>query len=76
MFLIFGLGPNKIEQKIDTKPTHCNRCNNETKWLYVKKTSWFSLFFLPVIPIQTRYYKSCPICREKYRIEKIEYTRK
>ncbi|MEG0176766.1 zinc-ribbon domain-containing protein [Anaerorhabdus sp.] len=71
MFVIFG---TKITQKIlgYEKKIRCGRCNNVTPWQIVKVTNWFSLFFIPIFPLSTKYYEICPICHGATPITKSE----
>lgn len=50
----------------------CTNCNNVSNWQLVKLTLWFSLFFIPIIPIKSEYYEVCPICGGEVRITKEE----
>lgn len=54
---------------------HCNRCNNDSNWRLQRTTSWFTLFFIPVIPYRRVYYVYCPICHWTTEIPKEEAKR-
>jgi hypothetical protein len=41
----------------------CNHCHNEEYWVLNRITKWFTLFFIPVIPLENKYFLSCPICQ-------------
>ncbi|HEV7449468.1 MAG TPA: zinc-ribbon domain-containing protein [Candidatus Paceibacterota bacterium] len=41
----------------------CDHCNNEEFWTLVRRTTWFTLFFIPVIPYKTEWLLLCPICK-------------
>ncbi len=71
MFVIFG---TKSTQKIVAQEgkIRCGRCNNISNWVVIKVTNWFSLFFIPIIPLSVRYYEQCPICRGLTQITKEE----
>lgn len=56
-----GIRP-KINKIGETKKYECGRCHNVEKWDVYEKRTWFSLFFLPVIPLHTTYFEQCPIC--------------
>lgn len=62
MFFIFGWG--KLTKKIvgPMFERTCNYCNNTSIWQLSKDRTWFTLFFIPVIPYKTRYSISCPHC--------------
>jgi len=41
----------------------CDHCNNEEFWGLSRRTTWFTLFFIPVIPYKTEWLLTCPICK-------------
>lgn len=48
----------------------CERCHNTNPFQILKVTSWFTLFFIPIIPYRTEYFIMCPICSYGYGIPK------
>ena len=40
----------------------CRHCNNQAQWVLIKITSWFTLFFIPIIPYSSTQYLICPVC--------------
>ncbi|GHT93979.1 hypothetical protein FACS1894122_10100 [Alphaproteobacteria bacterium] len=60
MFIIFGT--KVTEKNVGTFQIGCGVCRREDVLDVVKVTTWFSLFFIPTIPIKRRYYLKCPIC--------------
>lgn len=40
-----------------------------------KETQWFSLFFIPTIPLSTKYLLQCPICHASENLSKDEFER-
>ena len=40
----------------------CQHCGRVYAPSYVKYVSWFHLEFIPLIPYETTYFKSCPVC--------------
>ncbi|MEE3487413.1 MAG: zinc-ribbon domain-containing protein [Bulleidia sp.] len=61
MFLLFGISP-KTTVIGETKPYTCGRCRYEGPWKILKIQNWFSLFFIPLFPVSTRYIEQCPRC--------------
>lgn len=61
--IIFGWGHQTIKNIGPTFKNHCNHCNNEDYWTLTKYTTWFTLFFIPVIPYSIKYFLSCPVCQ-------------
>ncbi len=60
--IIFGYRAGKRKDLGEALPVRCPRCNNSTFYRYMSVTSWFSLFFIPVIPLKRRDYLVCPVC--------------
>ena len=54
---------------------HCNSCNNDSNWKLRRTTSWFTLFFIPVIPYRRVYYVYCPICHWTAKVPREEAKR-
>jgi hypothetical protein len=61
--IIFGWGHQTIKHFGPTFKNHCSHCNNEEYWTLTRYTTWFTLFFIPVIPYSATYFLSCPICQ-------------
>jgi len=74
MFIIWGFRQSKKELGI-VGFFHCNRCNNDSEWRLLKIVSWFTVFFIPLIPYRTKYYAYCPICHDASAISKEEAQR-
>jgi len=51
----------------------CGRCNNRTARKIVKLTTWFTLFFIPIIPYKRQYLLVCPICGQAQPLTKAEF---
>ncbi len=61
--IIFGWGRQTIKQIGAVFKTLCNHCHNEEYWILARITTWFTLFFIPIIPYSTKYFLSCPVCK-------------
>lgn len=68
MFIFFGWGRQTIKNYGITFEHMCSNCNNEDYWQLVRSTTWFTLFFIPVIPYEQKYFILCPICEYGIRI--------
>ena len=53
---------------------HCNHCGNDGTWKVTKYVSWFTLFFIPIIPYRFRYFVACPICSYGTELTKKQYN--
>lgn len=74
MFIIWGFRKTKKELGI-VGFYHCNRCNNDSNWRLLKIVSWFTIFFIPIIPYRTQYYVYCPVCQSATKVPKEEANR-
>ncbi|MFI7488027.1 zinc-ribbon domain-containing protein [Micromonospora echinaurantiaca] len=68
MFLIFGLR-TKVTQSGVTQQV-CRNCGNHAAQVVTRRSTKFSLFFIPIIPIRTRYLQQCTFCGAQYEIPK------
>lgn len=62
MLFIFGFGYKTTKNLGTLEPKKCDHCNNTVANHKIKVTSWFTLFFIPIIPYSTKHYVICPIC--------------
>jgi len=58
--LIFGLGVKEI--LMATLVFVCETCGNNAAHQLIKRVRRFSLFFIPLFPLSTRYIDSCTAC--------------
>lgn len=63
MFILFGWGHTKNENFGKVLPRKCGNCKNEEYWSLFKISRWFTLFFIPVFPYQTKRFTICPVCQ-------------
>jgi hypothetical protein len=68
MFLIFGI--KRIRRRLATVLAMCGRCSTPAVQVVVRVGTWFSLFFIPVIPLGTKYISTCTLCGESVKIDK------
>ena len=58
--LIFGLGVT--EKLLVTLVFICETCGNNAAHHLIKRVRKFSLFFIPLFPVSTKYVDSCTAC--------------
>lgn len=60
--IIWGWG--KITKKFIGSAFYrtCNHCNTTQSWQLCIIRTWFTLFFIPIIPYKKRYCVTCPNC--------------
>jgi len=62
--IIFGWGHQTRKGYGPTLPLTCPNCNNKVFWHLSHLRVWLTLFFIPVIPYESRYYLLCEICSQ------------
>ena len=67
--IIFGMR-RRAKQHGGCVAASCPRCHNEVVLGYVIVTAYFSLFFIPVIPLSRKRMLMCPICGWQREIPK------
>ena len=72
MIFIAGTQP-KTEKYRAAETKYCFRCNNESRWIVQKTRYFITLFFLPVVPVKTKYTYYCPICGNTFELTGEEY---
>lgn len=60
MFFLFGMrtkskGVGQVERP-------CSKCARPTVHVNIESKRWFTLFFIPVIPLGTSYLNRCGVC--------------
>lgn len=74
MFILFGFGHRTSKSYGSVTQNICANCKNYVKREVVKFTSWFTLFFIPIIPYSTEYALCCPICKRAEQLSKAEFN--
>jgi hypothetical protein len=74
MFIIFGWGKQTLKSFGPVLKYHCDHCHNEKYWVLYCKRTWFTLFFIPVIPYSTEYLMLCPVCRYGVKLTKDKFV--
>lgn len=40
----------------------CGNCGNEEYWKLTRTITWFTLYFVPLVPYSIKHLLSCPVC--------------
>ena len=75
-FIIFGWGRRHIKNIGSTIIQKCSICSHKSYFSLVRSREWFTLFFIPIFPYETKYYLECPVCRNGFEIEDNENIKK
>ncbi|WDZ87061.1 zinc-ribbon domain-containing protein [Micromonospora cathayae] len=73
MFLIFGLRTSVKRSGVVSAV--CRNCGQHAAQVITKRSTRFSLFFVPLIPVRTRYVQQCSFCGVEYAVSKDEARR-
>lgn len=72
MFIIAGTQANSKLIRTENNRTLCKHCNNMVNKKIVYHDDKFTLFFVPLVPYNKRYYRTCPICNISQEITENE----
>lgn len=75
IFILFGFGKKTVHPQGAAFIHRCPSCEHEVEWQLVTIRSWFTLFFIPVIPYKTQDMVVCPRCQVTYEADSPEYKR-
>ncbi len=73
MFLIFGT--KRYVTVLGLVTFVCGRCGNPAAQRVEKWVTKFTLFFVPLFPVSTKYVVQCAMCGTHTRIERAEAER-
>lgn len=68
MFFIFGLS-TKLH-RLGAPILTCRNCGNTVAQVMSRRVTRFTLFFIPLIPIRTRYVMQCTACGATYEVSR------
>ncbi|QUI22905.1 AAC(3) family N-acetyltransferase [Vallitalea pronyensis] len=68
--LIFGWGLKTVKRYGMLSHQMCQTCHTESGWQLVKVTTWFTLFFIPVMPVSIKRMLICTKCNAGRIIKK------
>jgi zinc-ribbon family len=60
--IVFGWGGGAPKDQGAVVPLTCPNCNNDTMFRYILARKWFRLYFIPLIPYDTKHFLLCPVC--------------
>ncbi|KAF8201608.1 hypothetical protein BJ912DRAFT_945873 [Pholiota molesta] len=66
--IVFGC-PSKIKPEGQEAPRLCPQCHNLSV-IRAKRTMWFELFWLPLVPIHWKHIWICTICQWNQEVQK------
>lgn len=71
-FVIYGTRAGKLEDDLQGQSVagQCGNCGQQNMFRPVKQRRFFSLFWIPLIPFNTRHMIQCPNCMALYEVKK------
>lgn len=72
MFIIWGTKSFEKVLGYSQMSYQCGHCNNASQYKIFRRRKWFTLFWIPIIPLGSHYFIACPICNYGREIKKAE----
>jgi hypothetical protein len=73
VFILFGF--RSFVKALAVLTTMCQRCRHQAAQRVVQRSRWFTLFFIPVIPVSFTRYTVCTRCGVTLKISKDDAQR-
>lgn len=68
MFVIVGFGRRKRKDFGGIAQVRCPRCHNDVLYHLTRTLTWFTLYFIPILPYRSERRLECPICSNGMRV--------
>jgi hypothetical protein len=68
MFVIFGI--KRLRRRLATMLAICGQCGTPAAQVVIRVSTWFSLFFIPVVPLGSKYFSTCTLCGKSMKLVK------
>ncbi len=62
VFFILGWGFQTHKTLCTVLPSTCDNCHNISEWVVMRRKTWFTLFFIPILPYRVEQFAVCPVC--------------
>ncbi len=72
MIIIFGL--RRLRKGMGAIRLRCANCGMSPLVLF-RVSTWFALFFIPVIPVSFKHYTACPNCKRLDQVSRTDIDR-
>ena len=73
MFIIWGTRPLTKNFGTTSQALTCRHCNNTSYFNIVSHKIWFTLYLIPIFPIEIERKIECPICEYGYTVKKDQF---
>jgi hypothetical protein len=72
--IIWGFGKVIKSIKGEVMEKDCQYCNTISMWRLSRNITWFTLYFIPIIPYRVTYCIECPRCGSYIEISKEKFV--
>ena len=69
MFIVYGTRSFNSEKGKTTEVFKCGHCNAHIEHVLVRRSTWVTLFFIPIFPVYFQTMIICPHCNYGYKIK-------
>lgn len=73
MIFIFSFGKTTKKNFGSLQDKKCKFCQDNNEYELLRIITWFTLFFIPIIPYKFKYYLVCPNCERGFEITKEQF---
>ena len=73
--VIFGWGFQTVKVFGAAFKRMCDHCHNEEFWVLFRRITWFTLFFIPMIPYKFERMLLCPVCKNGFELDSEQMTK-
>ena len=74
MIVIFGFGKTTKRKFGSLNDKKCKFCQDGNEYELLRIITWFTLFFIPIIPYRFKYYLVCSNCERGFEITKDQFN--
>jgi hypothetical protein len=75
MFFIFGWGRTTQRIVQNVMVLLCANCHNVATWHALRRKTWFTFFFVPIIPYKTYSFLYCSVCNRGFVLSGDEFSK-
>lgn len=66
MLLLFGTGKTRLDARMLTSETPCDHCQQENTYGAITESTYFHIFWIPILPISKETVVVCQHCKKAY----------
>ena len=62
MVILYGTKKFKRVKGQTRTNYHCTHCGKDSRWQLINLWTWFTLFYIPLLPVNKKRMLICPFC--------------